>query len=818
MNKLLACVLLLAASGCPDVKTDPGEGPGLPSVDGPTVEFDPANSIIPFPNNLVLDPTTGKVNIPAPACESPVSQAIRTGVLNTLDGFGTFEAAMQVTFTDPVDSTTLTGNIVMYQRAKGATATDPASAVAVPIQLVAGTTLRFSADACSTPATIDAVTIIPMVPLDEKSTYTVAVLDGVKTADGKDFLPSFTWALVRQTIDPVTVDAMGNIVSESTPLDPTGDANHNGIPDAQELLQLDQLWKAEATGLAFLDGTGAVADRSKILVAWDMTTQTTSDPIDPSVTGSLAAALSTGTLLGTQSQVNGSTTGVRPSGGATETFLEDELVAGGLATSATAAATCTALNCNGIGDVLGAALTTSNYETHVPNPLAGGGDVPGAWSDPLKPMIQSGFPDLGRPSIPTGAVEVLIFVPAGLPPAGGYPVVVFGHGLGSYKETLIAIAGTLGSLGIASVAIDFVNSGSRAIRISDDPTIGCGPGICSVTTSQTCYADTPIGTPCPGAETCINAPSYATTNQCYAPFLSTDLAGTRDNFRQTILDLQRLVLATKACGSGEPSSCGDLAVDPTKLQYLGISLGGIIGSTTTSLAQDLKGGVLNVPGVGLVDILENSETFEIKCPLVDALITAGVLQGAQWNGMDGTMGTGLCTTDAWKTQPGYAQFASTARWVLDPADGANYVSTRLPAKKFLMQEVVGDLVVPNVATDDEGALVGLTPGTADPINPQDPTTSNPSVALLNAATTSQWLRYPTLDATVASTGGFGNAFQHASLLEPVVSAGHCLDTPSTTCVQNSECTVTAQDQCVFPGVLGTERVQTDAAYFLHSNE
>ena len=55
----LACCVLAAAvtalaAGCPSVDTDPGEtGGNLPPLDGPTVEFDPLNNVVPFPNNLV---------------------------------------------------------------------------------------------------------------------------------------------------------------------------------------------------------------------------------------------------------------------------------------------------------------------------------------------------------------------------------------------------------------------------------------------------------------------------------------------------------------------------------------------------------------------------------------------------------------------------------------------------------------------------------------------------------------------------------------------------------------------------------------------
>ena len=51
--------LSIVLTGCPDVPTDTNDSAG------PYVEFDPANSIVPFPNNLALDPTTGKVNLPA---------------------------------------------------------------------------------------------------------------------------------------------------------------------------------------------------------------------------------------------------------------------------------------------------------------------------------------------------------------------------------------------------------------------------------------------------------------------------------------------------------------------------------------------------------------------------------------------------------------------------------------------------------------------------------------------------------------------------------------------------------------------------------
>ncbi len=788
MKTWLACVLVVAATGCPDVSKDTNETPG------PSVEFDPANSIVPFPNNIVLDPTTGKVKLAMSACESPTATAIRTGVLNTLDGFGTYEVALQVTLTEAADPATVAGNVVLFKVASGMTPVDPTSAQPVPVFTTVNTTLRFDPANCAAPAMVAAIDIVPLVPLDEKSTYVYAILDGLKTANGTPFLPSPTWALVRQPADPVTLDDMGNVVSDRTPLVPGQDANGNGIDDTVELQGLDGLWKLHAPLLMFLAATNHMP--GNILVAAGFNTQTTTDPLDPAVASSPA-----------------STTPTTPLGLMISVPTQDGVTAEQFLTAALPPGTCNAIPCNAVGDIFGGHLTSPSYQVLGPNPLAGGAMVPGPWSDPVHPMVVS----------PTQSLEFIAAIPKSAPPAGGYPLVVFGHGLGSAKETLAVFAPQLAAAGFASIAIDFQAHGSRAVRESIDPAIGCA-GHCAVATTMACDG---FMANCPANDTCLNGAGQAiaptVTQQCYAPFLSTDLATTRDNIRQTVLDLQRLIQAAKACGTAgcaaanAPSSV--LAVDGAHIVYAGISLGGIIGSTNASVAKDLQAAVLNVPGVGLVDILENTASLAIRCPLVNTLIQAGILMGQLWDPAMPTVG--LCTTDAWKMQPGYQQFASTARWVLDPADGANF-TPKLAPKRFLIQEVVmgdggpADQVVPNIATNNEGMLVGLTPATADPFTPvTPPPPTGASAAILANPMTSKWLQYPSL-APGPSTDGFGNLFQHASLLSPAPSAmGHCSNAPATTCMDASACG--GPGVCIFPGQLGTARVQTDAITFLLAN-
>src|SRR5205814_3115862 len=74
-------------------------------------------------------------------------------------------------------------------------------------------------------------------------------------------------------------------VSDRTPLDPAE-------PDQlAQLLALDGLWKAHAKALTFLDSVPNAHPRTDNLVAFQFTTATVTDPLDPSVAESAAAQL-----------------------------------------------------------------------------------------------------------------------------------------------------------------------------------------------------------------------------------------------------------------------------------------------------------------------------------------------------------------------------------------------------------------------------------------------------------------------------------------------------------------------------------------------
>ncbi len=144
----------------------------------------------------------------------------------------------------------------------------------------------------------------------------------------------------------------------------------------------------------------------------------------------------------------------------------------------------------------------------------------------------------------------------------------------------------------------------------------------------------------------------------------------------------------------------------------------------------------------------------------------------------------LCLGQAFLQQPGWQTFAATARWVMDPADPAAFAAA-LRGRAVLVQQVVGDQVMPSIVTEQLGGLLGLMPVQADPLaSPEDPV-SRPIADTPNAA---HWLRYEKAEPS----GQFaGNQYAHFSLIGPACTGADC--------------------------ALGTARIQKDALTYLARN-
>ena len=113
--------------------------------------------------------------------------------------------------------------------------------------------------------------------------------------------------------------------------------------------------------------------------------------------------------------------------------------------------------------------------------------------------------------------------------------------------------------------------------------------------------------------------------------------------------------------------------------WAGGSLGGTVGLVFSHLEPKIRGGLLNVPGAGLTHWLPRASLY--------ALIEAALV-------------------GRFPTPPEMNLVVAMSQLAFDPMDGANWVDARADRPPFLVQESIGDPVLPNVGSDMVAASLG----------------------------------------------------------------------------------------------------------------
>ena len=282
-------------------------------------------------------------------------------------------------------------------------------------------------------------------------------------------------------------------------------------------------------------------------------------------------------------------------------------------------------------------------------------------------------------------IPVLYTVPnataasGGVKPGTGWPVVIFQHGLGGDRTQALAIADALADAGFLVASIDVPLHGLTS-------------------TTNPLYASP--ANPLYGGTAPAGATSYERTfdldlvnNATSAPpggdgrdpsgthFINlSSLLTSRDNLREAAADLLTLTRALPTLDLDANPATTD--VDANKIYYVGISLGGIVGTTFAGLPSGLRAAVASVPGGGIARLVFDSPTFGPS-------IRAGL--GAQ----------GLPST-------AFDQFIRDVQAAIDAGDPLNYISSTVALRPYLLQQVTGDTVVPNTATQRLVNAVTLT--------------------------------------------------------------------------------------------------------------
>jgi dienelactone hydrolase len=242
----------------------------------------------------------------------------------------------------------------------------------------------------------------------------------------------------------------------------------------------------------------------------------------------------------------------------------------------------------GVGTVAFGSYASPNYETAAQ-------EIPATGTLTGVPVVQS------RPQ-----VQFTLWLPATVEPAGGWPVVIFGHGFTDNKDGApTAVAGTFARNGIATIAINVVGHGGGAAGRYIVSRAGAAPVML------------PLG----GRG--FDQNGSGTIDSTEGSSATTPLVASRDSLRQTTIDLMQLVKVIERGVDVVGDAGPDLS--QTRIYYAGQSFGGIYGVQLLGLEHDIRAGVPNVPGGPVIEIARLSPSFRLLVTQALALHVPGLL-------------------------------------------------------------------------------------------------------------------------------------------------------------------------------------------------
>jgi len=595
-----------------------------------TARFDPTTAVIPFPSNLLLSGTKD-LTLNAPT-KNPNNYGDPLVALNALDGFST-TAHWATTFSvAPKPSSILPGQTVrMFE----VNLTGPGGGVTKVVRELSDK--EFTTVLASSDTSGKTLYILPTVPLKQLTSYMAVLLGN----GGRDLQPSHGQrSITDMQGNDVTADQTYFLTKRTKPLCVKGVSTEPLLPatSACSLEPLRQLINSQEAAVQ-----QAGVDPSRIVLSWVATTQSITPVIQLMVERIEKLPPPETQLAATGMDIGKLGLGLPP--------VADILV--GTVTlpyylSAPSAQNPTAVLTGFWQAAPGAyrapfdKLGLDPTSTHITyaNPL------PVATSQQTIPLLMT------IPNTASGKTK----------PANGWPTVIFQHGITRNRTDMFSVSATLAAQGFAVVAIDIPLHG---ITDTSSPFYVKNTSFASKAIERTFDIDlTNNATGAAGPDGKIDPTGSLFINL-------SSLLTSRDNVRQPIVDLAGLTRAIPFMSySGKPD------FDGSRIQFVGQSLGAMVGTPFVGTSPHVKTAVLSVPGGGIAGLAYGSPTFG---PQVRAgLAAVGILPGTS----------------------SFDQFFLLAQTMDDSGDPINYGPLNLQ-KNILLHEVVGggdvipDQVIPN---------------------------------------------------------------------------------------------------------------------------
>ena len=613
---------------------NPGGTTPPPPPSSNTAIFNLSTGQLPFPTDLYFAGSTdGTLNIQPPNAVWPNQQ-----YLNALDGFST-TAVIREQFGGALDPTSFTPASVIVIPV----ATDNLTKATVGVlgaPLVPGTdyTAALATDTAVGPQILEITPLHPLMPstciangqslLPDKCTkgtgYLVILTNGIKDASGNAAKPDTQYADIKAAL-------------QGGPTCPSiTDKTLNGV--------------CQLTGAHLQIASALGLNPANIVLTFSFTTVSTTDTLE-------ALSATTQPRAIAVQHPPGFTTAAIPG----HSFP-------------------------GHADLYVGVLTIPYY-------LSASDPLNGYWHAPPFPLDKTSTYTTRFNPLPVATamlkIPVLLSVPnassamGATPPANGWPVAIFQHGITGSREYMFALADSFADSGTVVVAIDLplhgvTNTADPLYASAANPLYaGLGLPANQMSIERTFDLDLENNTTlAPGADGKIDPSGSHFINL-------TNALTSRDNNRQGSADLLTLERSIAAASGTLLGAAGK--IDPTRIHYVGHSLGAMVGAPFLAVAPPGEVGTATLanPGGKATQLLLDSPTFG---PIINAGVEAqGLIPGTTL----------------------YAQFFRDVQTVIDAGDPINFIALATLQHPTHLLQVVGtppgdpktqDQVIPNSAT------------------------------------------------------------------------------------------------------------------------
>lgn len=614
----------------------------------PRATFDPARSVVSFPNSVFMSGDGSHVSIPpAPSGTKPLLSRTIAG-LNALDGFST---------TAPMVSE---NGVTSAALDRGLVAPDSLAAGTRFFRL-SGTGPEPSVDVCldcasslrpdgSKPTSPQQLQFVPKVPLEGGTTYAGAITTGLLDTAGRPVAASSTWALLRL----------------SAPLiDGAGKSQVSGLPDVPAA-QLEPLRLSLKPLLDALETRGL--PRAQVSLAFSFRTQSTLSGLASLVQFVRTQPTSPISIQDQTAQLPGLGVPHDQLGGLYEAWVP---------------VTHFLRRSDGLIDTQQARTERAQVLLTVPSatmPAAGwpvvlfAHDLGGDRTQVLliaNELARAGFAAVAMDSVRHGERSLCVGSdvtrnddnacadPATQRCESNPDSESYGRCVARNASTRVDCTAPAG--GVAGDVFCAQQSLGRCVASG----LGDGRRVCEGGRFRTVSASS-------------RQPAISGWNmlQPIGPF------ATRDNFRQAAVDLEQLVRVVRSTELA--SALGAVKLDGTRLNFLGAGMGAQAGSLFLAVTDDVQRAVLNVPAADPMGLLLTSPALSgPRGGLIGVLEGEGIVRGT----------------------PEFDTFIQYQRQALDPADAANAARAMkdragVPAgRAVFIQYVDGDAFMPPALTE-----------------------------------------------------------------------------------------------------------------------